>query len=193
MAVPRSPHRVAIGYGSSPRRWKEWQSLGLSVYTQLFAFHSNAADHRMFARGWIELVQIVLFSTIPCNTPENICLGFGVLIVEILHCCIKSVVEKIVPVKILFYAVFNLLLSDLGSASKASYFLLFKDALAIFLSYEISCYISTSGISHLLSSLQPPEHPSTKQGLGYKAQKKNCAYRTQNSKPFIISYISHQS
>jgi len=118
----------------------------------------------MFARRWIKLVNTFLFSTIPCNTCENICLGFGFLIVETLQCAIKSFIEKILPVKILFYAIFNLLLSDLGSASKAPYFLLFKDALAIFLSYEISCYISTSGISHLLSPLQPPEHPSTKQG-----------------------------
>lgn len=167
--------------------------MGLSVYTQLFAFHSNAADHRMFARRWIKLVHTVLIFKIPCNTCENICLGFGFLIAEKLQCCNKNVTEKKLPVKILFYVIFNLLLSDLGSDSKAPYFLLLKDSLAIFLSYEISCYISTSGISHLLSTLQPPEHPSTKQGLGYKAQKKNCAYLTQNSKPFIITYTSHQS
>jgi len=125
----------------------------------------------MFARRWIKLVHTVLFLTISCKTLENICLSFGFLIVENLQCFIKSVTEKKLFFKI-FYAIFNLLLSDLGSDSKVPYFLLLKDVLAIFLSYEISCYISKSGISHLLSTLQPPENPSTKQGLGYKAQKK---------------------
>lgn len=50
--------------------------------------------------------------------------------------------------------------------------LLFTLGLAIFLTYEVSYNISTSCISHLLSALQSPKHPSTKQGLGYKAQKK---------------------